>query len=73
MSTVIMSPFFNILLSGIPWHTTLLTEVQIDLGKPLKRKGDGYALFCITKLCIYLSSSSVVKPSLKLKILLYYI
>ena len=35
-STLIISPSFNNFLSdGIPWQTTWLTEVQIDLGKPL--------------------------------------
>jgi len=32
MSRLTMSPFLSALSFGMPWHTTWLTEVQIDLG-----------------------------------------
>ena len=35
ISMLIMSPFFSFFSLGMPWHTTLLTEVHIDFGKPL--------------------------------------
>lgn len=62
-STVTMSPFRNFLSSGIPWTTMLLTDVQIDLGNPLKPNGEGYAPFCIIKSWANASKSSVVLPT----------
>jgi hypothetical protein len=35
MSMLTISPFFRRLLPGMPWQTWLLTEVQIERGKPL--------------------------------------
>jgi len=32
MSMLRMSPFFSFFGAGMPWQTTWLTEVQIDLG-----------------------------------------
>ena len=34
MSMLMASPDFSRLSPGIPWQTTLFTEVQIDFGKP---------------------------------------
>ena len=34
-SIFIISPSQSGLSSGMPWHTTLLTEVQTDFGNPL--------------------------------------
>lgn len=41
MSTLIMSPSSRGRRSGIPWHATLLTDVQMDLGKWLYMRGEG--------------------------------
>lgn len=41
MSNDIMSPFNNLLLSGIPWQATLFTEVQMDLGNFLYISAEG--------------------------------
>lgn len=57
--------FLPVYLSGMPWQTTLFTDVHTDLGKPPYRSGDGYALCLIVSWCTMKSISSVVIPTWK--------
>lgn len=48
--------------SGMPWHATSFTLVQMDLGKPAYKSGEGYAPRCTMKSCTARSMASVVTP-----------
>ena len=60
---LMISPSCKARSSGIPWHTTLFTDVHTDFGNVLYNSGDGYALFLTHKSCTIPSISSVVVPS----------
>ena len=62
MSTLMMSPSTNGRSSGIPWHTTLLTEVHTDFGNPQYKRGEGYAFAAMVCSCTNSSICSVVTP-----------
>lgn len=76
-SMLMISPSARGRSSGMPWHTTLLTDVQTDFGNAAYRNGDGYAFALIVSLWTNRSISSVVMPTFESKkkknVLLYYL